>query len=68
MTTEEIISEIETLRKSPYVKLAKDTENRALRQRLYQLRSLERRGKKIAALMGMDLEQAVDDSVSERDK
>ncbi len=68
LTTEEIISEIEILRKSPYVKLAKDTENRALRQRLYQLRSLEKRGKRIAALMGIDLEQAGDVSSSEGDK
>ena len=48
MTSDEIISEIERLKKSPYVRLAKKCENQALRQRLYQLRSLEKRGRKIA--------------------
>ncbi len=32
MTAEEITAEIERLRKSPYVKLARDTANKALRQ------------------------------------
>ena len=41
MTIEDVIAEIEKLRNSPYVKLAKSTENHALRQKLYQLRSLE---------------------------
>lgn len=54
MTTEEIIAEIERLRRSPYVKLAKDTENKALRQRLYNLRSLEKRGRAIAEALGVD--------------
>lgn len=54
MTTEEVLAEIEVLRRSPYVKLAKDTENRALRQRLYNLRSLEKRGRKIAEALGID--------------
>lgn len=53
MTTDEILAEIEVLKKSPYVKIAKDTENRMLRQRLYQLRSLEKRGKQIAEQMGI---------------
>lgn len=54
MTTEEIVAEIERLRQSPYVKLAKDTENKALRQRLYNLRSLEKRGRAIAEALGID--------------
>ena len=53
MTTDEILAEIEVLKKLPYVKIAKDTENRMLRQRLYQLRSLEKRGKQIAEQMGI---------------
>lgn len=56
MTTEEVIAEIEALRHSPYVKLAKDAENRALRQRLYNLRSLDKRGRKLAEFMGIKLE------------
>lgn len=56
MTIEAIIAEIETLKKSPYVKLAKDAENRALRQRLYNLRSLDKRGRKLAEVMGIKLE------------
>lgn len=56
MTTEEVIAEIESLRHSPYVKLAKDTENKALRQRLYQLRSLDKRGRQIAEVLGIKIE------------
>lgn len=56
MTTEEVIAEIEALRHSPYVKLAKDAENKALRQRLYQLRSLDKRGRKIAEVLGVKIE------------
>ena len=51
MTTEEVIAEIERLRQSPYVKLAKKCENQALKQRLYQLRSLEKKGKRIAEVL-----------------
>lgn len=58
MTTEEVIAEIEKLRQSPYVKLAKDTENKALKQRLYQLRSLDKRGRKIAEVLGLNFETA----------
>lgn len=56
MATEEITAEIERLKKSPYVKFAKDAENRALRQRLYNLRSLDKRGRKLAEVMGIKLE------------
>ena len=44
---EEILKEINRLRHSPYVKFAKAEENRKLKQQLYQLRSLEKRGKKL---------------------
>lgn len=57
MATEEVLAEIEKLRRSPYVKLAKDAENRALRQRLYQLRSLDKRGRKMAEVMGVTFDE-----------
>ena len=56
MTAEEITAEIERLRKSPYVKLAKAAENKALRQKLYQLRSLDKKGRELAAQLGVNLE------------
>jgi hypothetical protein len=56
MTAEEIIAEIEQLRKSPYVKFAKAVENKALRQKLYQLRSLDKKGRELAAQLGVNLE------------
>lgn len=55
MTAEEITAEIERLRKSPYVKLARDTANKALRQKLYQLRSLDKKGREIAERLGVKL-------------
>ena len=57
MTTEQIEQEIERLRKSPYVKLAKKAENTALKQKMYQLRSLEKKGKKIAETLGLKYEE-----------
>lgn len=54
--TEVILSEIEKLRQSPYVKLAKSVENKALKQKLYQLRSLEKRGRKLADELGLKVE------------
>lgn len=51
-----ILEEIEKLRKSPYVKLAKKAENNALKQRLYQLRYYEKKGKQIAECLGLDME------------
>lgn len=56
MTTEEITAEIERLKKSPYVKFAKAAENKALRQRMYQLRSLDKKGRELAAQLGVNLE------------
>lgn len=56
LTTEEVLAKIEELKKSPYVKLAKKTENQALRQKLYNLRSLEKKGKKIAEALGIEVE------------
>lgn len=57
MTTEQIEQEIERLRKSPYVKLAKKAENSALKQKMYQLMSLENKGKKIAETLGLKFEE-----------
>lgn len=56
LTTDEVLAEIEQLKKSPYVKLAKKAENQALRQKLYQLRSLDKRGRKIAEALGIEVE------------
>lgn len=57
MTTEEITAKIERLKASPYVKLAKSVENKALRQKLYNLRSLDKRGRAIAAVMGLKFDE-----------
>ena len=57
METEQIQAEIERLKKSPYVKLAKKAENDMLRQRMYQLRSLEKKGKQIAKELGLKIEE-----------
>ena len=43
LSEEKVLEEIERLKQSPYVKLAKKTENQAQRQKLYQLRSLEKK-------------------------
>lgn len=55
MSIEDVIAEIEQLKKSPYVKLAKKAENQMLRQKLYQLRSLDKRGRKIAEVLGIEV-------------
>ena len=51
LTDEQMEQEIETLRQSPYVKLARkaDRLKYVRRQRLYQLRNLEKRGRVLAA-------------------
>ncbi len=54
---EEVKAEIEELRKSPYVKIAKKAENDLLRQRLYQLRSLDKKGRQIAETLGITVEE-----------
>lgn len=56
ITTKQINAEIEKLSKSPYVKLARDTANKALRQKLYQLRSLDKKGRELAKQLGINLE------------
>ena len=56
-TSEQIQAEFERLKSSPYVKLAKKAENDMLRQRLYQLRSLEKKGKQIAETLGLKIEE-----------
>ena len=55
LTDEQVLIEIQRLRESPYVKLAKREENQALRQKLYQLRSLEKRGKQLAEALGIEV-------------
>ena len=54
-TVDEILAEIDRLRQSPYVKLAKKAENNALKQKLYQLRSMEKRGRKIAEALDIEV-------------
>ena len=46
LTNEEVLEEIERLKSSPYVQVAK--ENQRLMKQLYQLRWLEKKGKEIA--------------------
>lgn len=60
MTNEEILAEIERLRTSPYVKLAKTSENHALRQKLYVLRHLDKQGRKLAEEAGINFEEPAD--------
>jgi hypothetical protein len=57
MTTEQVQAEIERLKNSPYVKLAKKAENDMLRQRLYQLRSLEKKGRAITEELGLKIKE-----------
>lgn len=52
MTEAEIEQEIERLKGSPYVKLARYDAKRKLQQRLYSLRWLEKKGREIAAKNG----------------
>lgn len=51
LTDEQVELEIEQLKSSPYVKLARKAERvkYVRRQKLYQLRNLEKRGKALAA-------------------
>lgn len=51
MTEEEMLAEIERLRQSPYVKLAKSEANKKMQQKIYQLRSLERKGMILAEVL-----------------
>lgn len=52
LTDEQVEIEIERLKQSPYVKLAKKEENirNRRRQYMYTLRGYEKRGKELAAL------------------
>ena len=56
-TTKEIEQEINRLRKSPFVKYAKMVDNQKLKQKHYQLRSLERRGRKLLAELNEEEEK-----------
>lgn len=57
MTTEQVQAEIERLKNSPYVKLARKAEDNALRQRMYQLRYYEKKGKAIAEERGLKIKE-----------
>lgn len=53
LTDEQVMAEIEQLKDSPYVKAAKKEKNQQrtydpVRQKLYTLRSLEKRGRELA--------------------
>lgn len=63
MTTEEVLAEIERLKSSPYVKIVKKAENDMLRQRMYQLRSLDKKGRAIAKALGITVEEESDKEV-----
>ena len=54
---EEVKAEIEEIKKSPYVKLERKAEYDLLRQRLYQLRSLDKKGRRIAETLGLTIEE-----------
>ena len=56
MDEKQLLAEIERLKQSPYVKLAKKTENQMLRQKLYNLRNLEKRGREIAKTLNMEVD------------
>lgn len=68
LTDEEVEKEIEVLTKSPHVKLArKELRLRyKRRQKLYQLRNLEKRGKHLEA-EGITLE-SIEDLILQEDK
>lgn len=57
LTDEEVEKELEQLRESPYVRLARREQRlkNKYRQQLYQLRMYEKRGKELAA-MGLTVE------------
>lgn len=55
LTIDEVKQEIEELKKSPYVKIAKRAENRALRQRLYTLRYLDKKGRAIVEALNIEV-------------
>lgn len=57
MTEAQMIEEINKLQKSPYVKLAKQTQNSMLRQKLYQLRSLDKKGRALAQALEIHMEE-----------
>lgn len=57
MTNGQVQAEIERLKNSPYVKLAKKEENNALKQRMYQLRHYEKKGRAIAEERGLKIEE-----------
>ena len=68
LTDEQVEQEIERLKKSPYVKLAKKDEQIRYRRRqyLYGLRNYEKKGKELAkAGMTIEILEALDKSCNE---
>lgn len=56
LTNEQIQAEIERLKQSPYVKLARKSNNQALKQKLYTLRYLENKGKALTETSEKEVE------------
>lgn len=70
LTDEQVEQEIERLKKSPYVKLAKKEEQIRYRRRqyLYGLRNYEKKGKELAkAGMTIEILEALDKNCNETD-
>lgn len=68
LTDEQVEQEIEKLKKSPYVKLAKKEEQIRYRRRqyLYTLRNYEKKGKELAkAGMTIEILEALDKNCNE---
>ena len=68
LTDEQVEQEIERLKKSPYVKLAKKDEQIRYRRRqyLYGLRNYEKKGKELAkAGMTIEILESLDKSCNE---
>lgn len=66
LTDEEVLQELDRLKKSPYVKLGrKARKNDKARQMLYALRYLEKEGKKVADVLGITYETEAEDGEEE---
>lgn len=68
LTDEQVEQEIEKLKKSPYVKLAKKDEQIRYRRRqyLYGLRNYEKKGKELAkAGITIEILEAIDKNINE---
>lgn len=62
LSEEEVLQEIARLKNSPYVKLGrKATRSSKARQLLYMYRHLEKEGKKVAEILGINYETEAED-------